>query len=62
MPLIQLILVLALVGFLLYLIITYIPMPAPFKIAIQVIVVVVVILWLLQILGVSGPTVGHIGS
>lgn len=50
--LITLVLVLALVGFMVYLIVTYIPMPEPFK---QVIVVVVVILLILYVLSlVSG--------
>ncbi len=60
MPLITLILTLAIVGFLLWLIITYIPMPEPFKKVIIVVVVIVLVLWLLQILGVVGPTVGHL--
>lgn len=41
------VLVLALIGFLVYLIVTYIPMPEPFK---QVIIVVVVILLVLYVL------------
>jgi hypothetical protein len=49
---IQLIIGLALIGFLVYLIVTYIPMPAPIKNLIMVIVVVCVILWLLQVFGV----------
>ncbi len=57
MPLISLILTLAVVGFLLWLIITYIPMPAPFKNVIVVIVVIVLVLWLLQVFGVVGPSV-----
>jgi hypothetical protein len=48
MDLIMLILVLALVGFLVYLIITHIPMPPIFKVAIQIIVVVAIILFLIQ--------------
>lgn len=60
MPLISLILMLAIVGFLLWLIITYIPMPDPFKKVIIVIVVIVLVVYLLQLLGVVGPTVGHL--
>jgi heme A synthase len=48
MDLVVLVLVLALVGFLVYLITTHIPMAPPFKLAIQIIVVVAVILWLIQ--------------
>lgn len=52
-------LVLALVGFVLWLILTYIPMPEPFGKVIMVIVVVIVILWLIgQITGVG---VGNLG-
>jgi hypothetical protein len=54
MTLIGLILTLAVVGFILWLIITYIPMPAPFKNIIVVVVVIVLILWLLQAFGVGG--------
>ena len=60
MPLISLILVLALVGFLLWLVLTYIPMPEPFKKVILVLVVIVLVLWLLQLLGLVGPTIGHL--
>lgn len=48
------ILILALVGFLVYLVITYIPMPEPFKQAIVVAVVVLLILWLITL--VAGGT------
>jgi hypothetical protein len=48
MDLIILILVFALVGFLTYLVITYVPMPPAFKIAIQVLVVMAIILFLLR--------------
>lgn len=49
MGLISLILVLVIVGVLLYLVETYIPMAAPLKTIIRVVVVLVVILWLLQL-------------
>ncbi len=48
---ITLILSLALVGFLVWLIITYVPMPEPFKKAIIVIVVVLLVLYILNLLG-----------
>jgi len=60
MPLITLILVIAIVGFILYLIETYIPMPAPFKLIIQVIIVIVLLLWALQLFGITGPVVGRL--
>lgn len=48
MDLILLVLFLALVGFLVYAITTYVPMPPIFKTAIQVIAVIVVILYLIK--------------
>jgi len=50
---ITLILAIALVGFLVYAIITYIPMPPLFKNAIIVIVVILLILYLMRALGVA---------
>lgn len=60
MTLITLILVLALIGFLLWTVVTYIPMPEPWKRAVVVIAVIALVLWLLQFLGVVGPTVPRI--
>lgn len=57
MSLITLVLVLAIVGFLLWLIVTYIPMPEPFKKVIVVVVVIVLVLYLLQLFGIVGPSV-----
>jgi len=56
----SLILSLALIGFIVYLITTYIPMPAIFKTGIYVIVAIVVIVWLMQVLGVGDVPVPHI--
>jgi predicted membrane channel-forming protein YqfA (hemolysin III family) len=50
---VMLILTLALIGFVVYLITTYIPMPAPFKTVIYVIVAVVLILYLMSVFGIS---------
>jgi hypothetical protein len=50
---ITLILVLALVGFLVWAIVTYVPMPQPFKVGIMVIAVVLVILYVMRVLGLS---------
>lgn len=50
---IELILVLAICGFLVYLITTYIPMPQPFKLVIYVIVAVVLILYLMRVFGIA---------
>lgn len=54
MSLIYIILVLVIIGFLLWLINTYIPMARPIKTILNVVVVICVILWLLQIFGVIG--------
>ncbi len=55
MGLIQLVLTLAVVGFILWLIITYIPMPSPFKQVIIVIIVIVLLIWLLGVFGSALP-------
>lgn len=52
---IGLILTLAIVGFLVYLIVTYIPMPEPFKKVIIAIVVIVLIIYVIRLLGVDLP-------
>lgn len=52
---ISLILLLALVGVVVYLIETYAPMPAPFKIGIRVIVLVCVVLYLVRLFGLDLP-------
>ena len=56
-----LILTLALVGFVVYLIMTYIPMPAIFQTVIYVIVAIVVILYLMKVLGVADVPVPRLG-
>lgn len=48
--LITLIVVLALIGFCLWLVLTYIPMPPPFKTALIVVIVVLIILYLVRLL------------
>jgi hypothetical protein len=52
---ITLILGLAIVGFLVYLIITYIPMPEIFKTAIVAIAVILIIVYLIQLFGFDIP-------
>ena len=62
MPIIQLIIVLAVIGLLLWLLNTYVPMADPIKTIINVGVVIAVILWLLNVFGVMGMgniRVGH---
>ena len=57
MDLIMLVLVIALVGFAIWAITTYIPMPPIFKTAIIVLTVIVLVLWLLKRLGTGLPNV-----
>lgn len=47
------ILTLALIGFVLYLVETYVPMAPPMKLVIRVAVGVCVILWLIQVFGLA---------
>ena len=54
MSLISLVVVLVIVGVILWLINTYIPMDAKIKKILNVVVVIVVIIWLLQAFGVLG--------
>jgi hypothetical protein len=54
MSLIHLVLVLIVVGVLLWLVNTYIPMDRKIKQILNIVVVVVVVLWLLQVFGVLG--------
>jgi hypothetical protein len=54
MPLITIVLVLIVVGVLLWLINTYIPMDRKIKNILNIVVVVVVIIWLLQAFGLIG--------
>lgn len=58
MGLVELIVTLALVGILLWLVETYIPMDAGIKKLLQVIVIIIVVLWLLQSFGI----IGHVGG
>lgn len=48
-----LILVLALVGFVVYLVTTYIPMPPVFKTVIYVIVAIVLVLYMMRVFGIA---------
>ena len=52
MSLIAIIVGLALVGLVLWLVTTYIPMPEPYKRVIIIVAIVIVVLWLIQMLGV----------
>jgi hypothetical protein len=53
-PLINLVIVLIVVGVLLWLVNTYIPMDRKIKNILNIVVVIVVVIWLLQVFGVMG--------
>ena len=54
MPLINLVIVLVVVGVILWVINTYIPMQSTIKKILNVVVVIVVIIWLLSVFGLIG--------
>jgi hypothetical protein len=54
MPLIHVLIVLVVVGVILWLINTYLPMDAKIKSILNIVVVIVVVLWLLRAFGVMG--------
>lgn len=58
MPLINLVIVLVVVGVLLWLINTYLPMDGKIKTILNVVVVIAVVLWLLQSFGILGSLSG----
>ncbi len=53
MDLINVLIVLVIVGVILWLVQTYIPMPAPIKTIITVVVVLFLCIWLLQLFGIG---------
>jgi len=63
MSIITLIITLAIIGFLMYLLLTYVPMPEPFKKIIMIIVIFAVVLWLLYGFGLlgAGPRINFRG-
>ena len=56
MSIIGLIVTLIIIGFLLWLANTYIPMQPPIKNIMNIVVIIVVVLWLLNVFGVLGNT------
>ncbi|HEV2614827.1 MAG TPA: Thivi_2564 family membrane protein [Gammaproteobacteria bacterium] len=52
MPLISIVIVLVVVGFLLWVINTYIPMAAPIKTILNGVVIIAVVLWVLSLFGI----------
>lgn len=62
MPLISLVVILIVVGVLLWLVNTYIPMDGKIKRILNVVVVIAVVIWLLNVFGVLGSLNGiHVG-
>jgi len=63
MPLIQLVIVLVVVGLILWVINSYIPMQSTIKRILNVVVVIGVILWLLNVFGLIGNIMSiHVGK
>ena len=63
MPLIQLVIILVVVGVILWLINSYIPMQATVKKILNAVVIIIVVLWLLSVFGIIGSLQGiHIGK
>jgi len=63
MPLIQLVIILVVVGVVLWVINSYIPMQATIKMILNLVVVGAVVLWLLSVFGIIGSLQGiHIGK
>ncbi|MGP8104956.1 MAG: Thivi_2564 family membrane protein [Desulfobaccales bacterium] len=54
MPLIHVLLVLVVVGILLWLVNSYIPMAGSIKMILNLVVIIVVVLWLLSVFGLRG--------
>lgn len=60
MSIIGLIVVLVVIGLLMWLVNTYIPMADPYKKILNVIVIVLVVLWLLNVFGVFNMNLGTV--
>ena len=54
MPLVQVVVVLVVVGILLWLVNSYIPMAGSIKMILNVVVIIVVVLWVLNVFGLMG--------
>jgi hypothetical protein len=63
MPLLQVVIILIVVGVLLWLVNSYIPMQATMKKILNAVVVIAVVLWLLKVFGLLDPLLNiHIGK
>jgi hypothetical protein len=54
MPVINLVITLAVIGLLMWLVNTYLPMADPYKKILNIVVIVATVLWLLQVFGIWG--------
>lgn len=59
MPIVQLLIVFVVVGVILWLINTYVPMAQPVKTVMNIVVVLLLCLWLLSLFGIGNVYVGH---
>lgn len=57
MPIVSLIVTLVIIGVILWLVTTYIPMPAPIRTVIVAVVVLLICLWLLDVFGMMTYTI-----
>lgn len=60
MPIITLIIILAVIGLLMWLVNTYLPMAEPWKKILNIVAIVATIIWLLNVFGVFAY-LGHVG-
>ncbi len=59
MGLIEFVFLIAILGFLIYMITTFIPMPQPFKVGIYGICAIIICIALMQVLGIGDIQLGH---
>jgi hypothetical protein len=59
MPLVNIVIVLIVVGVVLWLINTYIPMASSIKTILNIVVVVAVVIWVLQVFGIWGSVTSY---
>jgi len=65
MPIIQVIVIIAVIGFLMWAINTYLPMADPYKKILNILVIILVAFWIISLilplggLWTSGPRIGH---
>jgi hypothetical protein len=62
MPLIQLIVVLIVIGLLLYIVESLLPIDPTIKMVIRVLILIAVILWLLSLVGLLPARIGHVAT